>query len=454
MTDTPKEKYESKKGRLWGRENTFEKDGLVQRGLVAEADAERIQELCDAFDPEKLERQEHIEKKQDFDADKRQDKSYSTLWGWMYQMARISRDLTYADFTADSLLDVTAEGLNDLMERGYYNGDVPECSSMAKSTIRTYQFSLRVFYRYHSDLGIDPESIGVFSETSDSAVDPDDMLTKGEIEAMKDAADDPRDYMVIMLAIYTGMRDNALRTLRVKDVKNINSDDETGKYRFNPNVDYGLKGADERNGWRPLLLADGAVRQWLNNYHPGRTRDDFEDCYIVTAKPRYGYVDPTDTVSNSTIRRTLKKTAEKAGVDKPVNPHAMRHNFVTICKRDYGLDNDTIKWLIGHAKDSRVMETTYSHLSDRDFADNAEEAFGLKEESERSTLTPKRCTCGASVEPNAKACSNCGMMFTPDAQELKDDAESLIIEVENETEGEIVQAVLEDVRENPADYLD
>lgn len=98
-----------------------------------------------------------------------------------------------------------------------------------------------------------------------------------------------------------------------------------------------------------------------------------------------------------------------------MNPHAKRYNFVTICKWDYDLDNDTIKWLIGHPKDSRVMETTYSHLSDKDFADNAEGAFGLKQEENRSTLTPQQCTCGATIEANARACSNCGIIFTPDA---------------------------------------
>ncbi|THE63990.1 integrase [Salinadaptatus halalkaliphilus] len=428
MTGTPEEKYESKKGRLWGRDDTFEKDGLVQTGEVTEPEAEAIQELCDAFDPEKLERQEHIEKKKDFEVDKQNDKSYSTLWGWMYRLSRISRDLKNADFTADTLLEVTPKELNDLMERGYYNGEVPNCSGMTKSTVRTYQFALRIFYRYHSDLEIDPQSIGLFSEQNDSAVDPDDMLTQDEIEAMKNAAEHPRDFMIFMLALYTGMRDTALRTLRVKDVKHLNDEHENGKYRFNPNVDHGLKGADDRNGWRPLLLAEGAVRQWLNSYHPGRHRDDFEDCYVVTAKPNYGYVDPTDSVSNSTIRRTLRKIAEKAEVDKPINPHAMRHNFVTICKRDYDLDNDTIKWLIGHTKDSRVMETTYSHLSDKDFSDNAEEAFDLKEEEERSTLTPKRCTCGTKVEPGAKACSNCGMIFAPDAQAAQREAKESVKE--------------------------
>jgi len=404
MTDTPREKYESQQRRLWGND---ERTGHIEAGRVTEEEAERIQELCDAFDGEKLDRKHHLEKKEAFEKDS--DRSYSTLWGWMYRLARNSRDMKNID-GPDTLLEADAEFINDLMER-YHAGDLPRCGGLSKGTIQTYQFSLRNFYRYHSDLGVDPQHIATYNNDADASVDPDDMLTRDEIEQLKDAASHPMDKMVFELLLYTGLRDNAARTLRVKDI-----DLEQGVYQFNPTVDYGLKGADERNGKRPLLFAEGSVRNWINNYHPGRHRDDFEECYLITKKPQYNKVDPKNPVANHVMRYTLNKLREKVGVEKPMKPHAMRHNFVTICKRDYGMDNDTIKYLIGHAKDSRVMETTYSHLSDEDFLNNAQEAAGVREPEETSTLTPKKCSCGATVEPTAKACPNCGMMFTPDAQ--------------------------------------
>jgi len=415
MTDTPEEKYETAKETLWGSEDTYEVDGYVDTGQLTEEEADQIQELCDAFDGEKLDRQKHTEKKQAFEPDKQKDKSYSTLWGWMYRLSRIGRDLKNAEFTPDTLLNAKADNLNDLMERGYYKGNIPNCSGMSKGTIRTYQFALRIFFRYHSDIGVDPEHIAIYTNDEDSTVDPDDMLTKDEIEKLKDAASHPRDKMVLMLLLYTGMRSNAARTLRVKDI-----DLDNGTYRFNPNVDYGLKGADDRNGNRPLLLSTGAVRQWINNYHPARHRDDFEDCYLLTAKPNYSKVRPKKVVGHNCLRYILSTLKDKTGIDKPLNPHALRHNFVTICKRDYDMDNDTIKWLIGHTKDSRVMETTYSHLSDMDFRQKAEAKAGLKKETDQSTLTPKQCSCGEMVEPTAKACSNCGIVFTPDAQNVEE----------------------------------
>lgn len=415
MTDTPEEKYETAQKTLWGSEDTYEVDGYVDTGQLTEEEAHRIQELCDAFDSERLDRKKHTEKKQSFEPDKQKDKSYSTLWGWMYRLSRVGRDLKNADFTENTLTDANPGDLNDLMEQGYYNGNIPNCSGMSKATIRTYQFALRIFYRYHSDLAIDPDHVAVFSNDGDSTVDPDDMLTKDEIERLKNAASHPRDKMILTLLLYTGMRSNAARTLRIKDI-----DLKEGTYRFNPNVEHGLKGADDRNGNRPLLLATGAVRQWINNYHPARHRDDFEDCYLITAKPNYSKVRPKEAVGHNCLRYVLSNLKDTVNLNKPLNPHALRHNFVTICKRDYDMDNDTIKWLIGHTKNSRVMETTYSHLSDMNFRQKAEHKAGLRQEVDRNTLTPKQCSCGEMVEPTAKACSNCGIVFTPDARNVEE----------------------------------
>lgn len=444
MTDTPEERYQAQKDRLWD-----EDDGHVESGRLTREEAERIEELCNAFDGERLDRQKHTEKKQSFDKDA--DRSYSTLWGWMYRLARIGRDLKAIN-KADSLLEANVSDINDLME-AYYEGNVPKCSGLTKGTIQTYQFGLRMFYRYHSDLEVEPEHIAVYANDKDSAVDPDDMLTKEEIERLKDAASHPRDKMLFELLLYTGMRDNAVRTLRIKDI-----DLEDGSYRFNPEVDHGLKGADERNGRRPLLLAEGSLRQWINNYHPARDRDDFKECYLVTGKPAYSKVTPKEPIANNTMRATLRKLKEETGIDKPLNPHAMRHNFVTICKRDYGLDNDTIKYLIGHSKDSKVMETTYSHLSDEDFMQEAETAFGLQEEDQHSTLTPKECACGAKVEPTAKACSNCGMMFTPDARAAQDTIDDMALdgmrEADDKAEADAVEQFRDYLKSNPEEAVE
>jgi hypothetical protein len=251
------------------------------------------------------------------------------------------------------------------------------------------------------------------------------MLTKDEIHEAREACGGPRDKLIFQLLLYTGQRREALRTLRLKDVN-----PQEGTYRLNPNVD-GLKGASDRNGTRPLLGAKAAVQNWLE-YHPDTS--DPEN-YLITAKPGYNAVDPSEPVSGETIRQVMSRIKENTDIEKPMNPHAMRHNFVTIAKRDYDLPDDTIKYLIGHAADSQVMETTYSHLSGDDHVQRAEEAWGIREPENDSPLTPDVCdVCGNSLAPDAKACSRCGNVFTPDAQaaqeQIQDDLKQSYAETE------------------------
>lgn len=422
MTDTPKEDYKGVQEAIYGD------DGYLENGQLSEADGEAIQELCDAFDSGKLERQKHLEKKKSFDPHRRKDRAYSSLWGWMYKLARMARDMRALDRLPDELGESTADDINDLMETGYYEKQAPSTTGMSKSTIRTYQFAARVFYRYHSEFGVDPEHIAVY-ESDSEPIKPKDMLTRDEINELSQAAESPRDLLIFQLLIYTGLRSNAARTLRIKDI-----DLDEGTYRLNDTAD-GLKGADERNGHRPLLFAEGIVRTYINQYHP---QPDNPDAYLITHKESFTRRDCTSIVGHTTLSRALRKLKEKTGIDKPLHPHMCRHNFVTICKRDYGdkIDNDTIKYLIGHAKDSQVMETTYSHLDDSDFLDRARQAFGIEEAEEESTLTPKKCFCGSPVPPSAKACSNCGIRFTPDSIDAMETVDDAIHESKGEAETE------------------
>lgn len=69
-----------------------------------------------------------------------------------------------------------------------------------------------------------------------------------------------------------------------------------------------------------------------------------------------------------------------------------------------------------------------------DFRQKAEKKAGLIDETDRSTLTPKRCSCGEKVAPTAKACPNCGMLFSPDAQAVEEETEQQVKESYKETE--------------------
>jgi len=401
----------------------------VESGDVSAADSERIFEFLDAKDPEAP----RVTDPND------STKSDGTLHGYAYG---IKRTVDLADF---ELTDTTADELNDFMsemKRG--NLDDVKDDGLTKGTVANYQKALRKFYGYHEDLGIEKDEIFLYTGDSNT-VDERDIFNKEDIQALRDACEHLRDKALVDLLLYTGQRISAILNLRLKDV-----DAEEGVFYLNEE-DGDLKGA---SGKKPLLYAEKAVRKWKRS-HP---RKDDQDAYLICQKrPNLGTYDyeQGEKLDSSTVYTVLQNLGDRAGVSKPVNPHNFRHTFVTIAARDYDMDFDTIKRIIGHEPDSNVMETTYTHLTDEDVIEQAKHDMGIEEKTDESPLTPDICeNCGEPVPiDDAKACPSCGITFTPDAQAARKEAESRIVEVENETEGKIVKAVLEDVRSNPDEYL-
>lgn len=189
---------------------------------------------------------------------------------------------------------------------------------LAKNTVRKYQDTLRVFHEYH-DFGVERTDIATVKQ-EDTKIRPEDMLTKEEIHDLRDACDHPRDKAIFDLFMYTGQRSYAIRTLRIKDI-----DIGNGRYRLNPNVD-GLKGADENGDTRPLLLAQASVARWINEYHP----DPEPEHYVICSKGKYNKADPTTPTSRHLPQKAMSKLKERTNIEKPVNPHALRHNFVSL----------------------------------------------------------------------------------------------------------------------------
>jgi integrase len=400
----------------------------VENGDVREADADAILEVTAAYDEQDMNvtlpsQGEHAE-----------DTTYkeaSTLKYWCVYLKRVAERMDVA------LTDATAADVNDLMTamRKGAHPDVKD-EGLSNNSIRNYQGVVRRFYRYH-DFGPAPEDI-VMIMGDDTHVDERDMLTPEEIDRIRDAAEHPRDLAIFDLLLYTGQRNTAIRSLRIRDV-----DVEEGVYYLNGDAD-GLKGANENGTKRPLLGAVGSVREWLR-YHPD---SDNPDAYLITGKPRYSDVDSEQMVSRNTLLYAMKGTGDhgglkqKAGIDKPMNPHNIRHNFVTIAKREYELSDATIKWLIGHSPDSQVMETTYAHLSDEDRIRAAEVGAGIREpDAEDKSLSPDICHCGEPLPSDARACPRCGTVYAPDAQAVKQQADSDLWDDKSEAEGDEEEAV-------------
>lgn len=406
----------------------------VSAGEVSERDAEAIRAVVDAFD----EHRPSASRPSWPDAPSRltQYRAKSTLANWFYFLTAYAKQLTLTDTTADELNRLAGKMLRGELESVKDDG-------LTKGSIRAYQNTARIFYRFHDDLGVEYTDIEVFDQESTS-VDATDMLTPEEVERVRQAPDNPRDRAVVYLLLYTGVRNNALRTLRVGDI-----DLDNERFYFNTDAD-GLKNISRPREPRPLLGSVAAVREWLR-YHPA---PDDDEAYLITARSKFNNPDPHEQVSDRTIARIMESVKEKADIDKPLHPHMMRHNHVSILKREYGMDDDAVKFLIGHKPDSTVMSTTYAHLSGEDYAQKAEVAAGIREETESSFSPEEYCSaCGEPLPDGAKACASCGTVFTPDARDvedrLEDDATETMVDADDREVREAAKKVKDLVDENP-----
>lgn len=420
MARTKRDRYEKERERI-SRE--------TEKGSISTGDAEAIGEFLDAKNPEIA---AVVDQTEDYG------KAISTLASYANTLRRLAENVDY------NLIDAKPNQLNQTFD-AMRSGDVQwvKDGGLTAGSVANFQTTVRKFYEYHDELGIEKSEISLFTGDG-SSVDERDVFDKSDIEAIRDAAGHPRDKALVDLLLYTGQRVSAIANLRLRDI-----DLQEGVFYLNEEAGE-LKGA---TGKRPLLYAQKSVREWYNQ-HPCKGDPD---AHFITHRHDWqtDRIDVGDRLDHSSIHRVLKTVGKRADVDKPMNAHNFRHTFVTVCKRDYGMDNDTIKRLLGHGEGSTIMETTYSHLSDDDVIAEAERSMDLREDEPESPLTPDICgICGEPVgRDNAKACAACGQVFTPDAHAAHEKIDQLLWKSKgdaSEDQESSVDNLKEAIENNPA----
>jgi len=438
MARTPQQEYDSAL-------NTLE--SVVESGEVADADAKAIRRLCRAYDAEDA--RESLPTDMGYRDRNISHKKRKTLTAWCGRLTEAARSLT--------LTDTDADAINGLTTTWVKNDD-----GKSKRRVRHIEYALSKFYRFHDDLGVDPDEITVHQPDTNgnNGWDERDLLNADERAALRKVADHPRDRAVLHLLLYCGMRNTALRTLRVCDI-----DSENHEWYFNTDAD-GLKNIDRPSEPRPLFQAERAVRDYLDA-HP----DPQPDHYFITGKQSASKKDPTRPVTRETIRHTMQTLKERTAdrddvvtVEKPCHPHMMRHNFVSNKRKHPDVTDANIKFWIGHAPGSDVMQTTYSHLSSDDHNNAGHAAFGVSDaEGDDDTPDPWDSTCvrcNRIIHPDADECDMCGadppeMPFdtTADAEDAEINAmQSMVREVVQEELGTVFSEP-EEVTEEQAEAV-
>ena len=168
-------------------------------------------------------------------------------------------------------------------------------------------------------------------------------LSREEVEALIAAAETFRDRAIVELIYSSGLRASELCALNITDVDFSGMRLRVrGKGKRERVVFFGERARDV------LLMYMEHERSKL----VARLKKDREALFLT----------PRGRMTDTTLRRILKRLAEKAGISKPVYPHLLRHTFATHLLEG-GLDLRSVQELLGH----KNIETTevYTHVSIR-----------------------------------------------------------------------------------------
>jgi integrase/recombinase XerD len=181
------------------------------------------------------------------------------------------------------------------------------------------------------------------------------ILSQEEVARLIDAAWPPFHRTLLMALYATGLRRAELARLKVSDVdsKRMVIHVRSGKGRKDRDVMLSPKLLEAlREHWRGLQRKPSA---WLfpgNRWHTGDT-----------------------PITTKVVWNACKEAAQRAGLQKDVHPHTLRHCFATHLL-EAGADLRTIQILLGHRD---LKETTiYLHLSQRHLHATASPLDSLK----------------------------------------------------------------------------
>jgi integrase len=273
--------------------------------------------------------------------------------------------------------------------------------------VSNYQKAFRVFYRYHSELGVDPTAIEIDEERG-RQVGADDLLFQEDVDALLRNCYTLRDRALLAMGLATGQRIDALRTLRNKHVTirgqtmDITLNEEEGT----------LKGA---SGSKPLLWAKHYLKAWYRN-HP--YKDDPEAALFCPTPdaPLPDDRNPRGPIHYQTVRDKLHRIGKKAGVEpeKFVYPHLLRHTAITRMVLE-GLNEQKIKKIAGWSADSSQFEI-YVSMSDELSNDSIREDLGLPTSGEVPVLgrpTLQECPeCHDRLPEDPDHCPTCQVPLT------------------------------------------
>jgi integrase len=292
--------------------------------------------------------------------------------------------------------------------RNDYKGETP----------RDYLVMLRIFMRYIKELDGDEFEENEFPDIVKKIkpgsrkypkISVSKLLTIDDVNKLANLTQNSRDRCFVLMLYETGCRigeligDEKYKGIRIGDIKQ----DKYGA----------IVTVDGKTGIRHLRLIASApaIALWKKE-HPDKENPNAPlFCSIWTnrgGKVKYRYWYDLLKGNNYKKKENLgdrgKGLGEKAGINKPMNPHWFRHSRASELAKY--MTESQLNYYMGWEQGSKQAKT-YVQLSGRDTEGTILAMYGIKdEEKEESKFKPIVCPrCGITNDPASKFCSGCSL---------------------------------------------
>ncbi len=202
--------------------------------------------------------------------------------------------------------------------------------------------SLRSLFRRLIQLGVLTKNPATAVETPSKQKSLPDFLTIDEVTALVETPDQDkqRDKTILELFYATGIRASEMASLSLED---IDFDRKTIL----------VKGKGKKERLCPFGKVAGKALSALLEKRPTVTNDDIGTPVFINNRG--------SRLSVRSIFETVSRNAKKAGFDRPVAPHRLRHSFATHLLEG-GADLRSIQEMLGHSSLSTTQKYTHVNL--------------------------------------------------------------------------------------------
>ena len=198
-----------------------------------------------------------------------------------------------------------------------------------KASISNILFLSSIKFAYTNLLGKDPTA-GVKRPKNEKKIPV--VLTKEEVIKLIDSSQTKKSRLIIQMLYSSGLRVSELVNLKKNDLD------------FNENIGWVRAGKGKKD--RMFILSKKLSKKLKK---------------FIEKKQNWKYVfSENKSLSTRNIQKIIQLTAFKAGIDKSVHPHTLRHCYATHLLEN-GVDIRKIQILLGHSSLSTTER--YTHVS-------------------------------------------------------------------------------------------